>query len=147
MLQLINVFMRIIQNTLSLHAVFCSAARFLVIILYRLWYIIMDNETDIRFINTHSESDGRADHLYIFIQELILSVRTKLTIKAGVISNRFHSVSHKNGSKLFRGLSIQPINNTTLRLHPLNEANNTFVSLRLFDLRLDLIIQVWPVER
>ena len=146
-LQLGNIFVRVIQYTEPFHTVSSGTAGFLVIVLYRLRNIKMDHIPDIRFIDPHPEGNGGHDHLYIFVQELVLPFGTQFLVKAGMVCHGFDLVGYQDLGQLFSGFTVQCINDPALAFMAGNEFDNAFDGLVFRDLGLDLIIEIRPVKR
>src|SRR5690606_4022954 len=68
-----NIFMRIIQDTLSFQTISSGPAGFLIIVFNTFRNVIMDNETNIGFVNTHSECNGSHNYLNLFTHKLVLA--------------------------------------------------------------------------
>ena len=86
------VFITIECKTVSFATVTARSSSFLVVAFNTFWNIIMNNETNIRFVNSHSKSDCRNHHIYIFHQEHILMFYAGFAIKASVIGYSFNTV-------------------------------------------------------
>src|SRR5882672_2521170 len=106
----------------------------------------MNDKTDIRLVNTHSECDRCTDHLYLLTQELVLPVRAQLAVKSGMISHGLDAIRHQDICQFLSGLAVQCINDAALGLHSLDKADNTFVGLGFLDLRKDLVKEIIPVK-
>ena len=63
---------RIEQERVALQPVPPGTSDLLVIVLDASRHIVMDNPTDIAFINSHTEGYSRADNLYAVIDEIVL---------------------------------------------------------------------------
>ena len=72
----------------------------------------MNYKSDIWFIDSHSERDGRYDHLDVFTQKLILPLRSCFAIDASVISNSFNVIFLEEFRQLFSCFSVRSINDS-----------------------------------
>ena len=57
------------QHAFARQAVAPGAAGFLIVALQILWQIVMHDETDVRFVNSHPEGNGRRDHAHVVAQK------------------------------------------------------------------------------
>ena len=78
---------------------------------------------------------------------MVLSVSPQLTVKPGMISDSFYSVSHQHFRQLFCGLTVKGVDDAAFAFVLLNKTDNTFIGLLQVDLGLDLVIKIWPVKR
>ena len=72
-------------------------ARFLVIAFDVLGQIVMDDETDIGFVDAHAEGDRRADDPHLIPQECILIVRTFFGGQPSMVGQRLDAVLSQFG--------------------------------------------------
>ncbi len=119
-----------------------GTARFLVIILDRLWNIIMDHKPDIGFVDPHSKCNGGDDHLGIFIQEKILPLRSQLAIEPGMIGHSLNAIGNQHIGQFLGGFAVQCINDPALAFILNNKTNNILDRLVFFYLGLDLVIKI-----
>ncbi|MNE59257.1 hypothetical protein D3C80_1543430 [compost metagenome] len=78
--ELINIFLVIKGNAITLTTITTGTARFLIISLHAFWHVVMDHKTNIRFIDTHTKGNSCNNNLHIFHQELILGGSTSISI-------------------------------------------------------------------
>ncbi len=93
-LQLGDVFMRIIQDTVAFQSIPAGTTRLLVIVLYGLGYIKVNDEPDIRLIDAHSKSNGGYDHLYVFVEEQVLPFGPELAVQSRVVGNGLNAIGN-----------------------------------------------------
>ena len=84
--QFLEIFIGIKGNTITLSPITTSPACLLVITFKTLRYIIMDNKSDIWFINAHTESYGSHNDIDFFHQKIILRFRTGCRIHSSMVS-------------------------------------------------------------
>src|SRR5262244_1244297 len=118
--------MGILENAFPFHSIPPGATGFLVIIFYALGNIIMNNEPDVRFIDTHTKRDSGNNYLYIFIEKLILPFGSDLTVDPGMISNRLNIIFLKKFSELFCCFSICCVDDPTLPFILTDESHQAF---------------------
>ena len=69
----------------------------------------MDDESHIRLIDSHSERDGRHDHVDFFHKELVLILGTCLGIKSGMIWCSLYSVDIQQLGEFFDLFSAEAV--------------------------------------
>src|SRR5882762_1193121 len=69
-------------------AVAAGAARFLIVAFEALGQVVVNHPADVRFVDAHSEGDGRDDHLHIVANERFLIVAPGLRLESGVTGSR-----------------------------------------------------------
>src|SRR5688572_10213187 len=117
--------MRIIQDTFSFHSISACPSGFLVIVLYALGNVIMDNKPYIQLIDAHTESNRCHDHLDILVKEHILPLGAQFTVEARMISDRLNIVSHQHTRQLFSGLPVKGIDDAAFVFILKNESYDT----------------------
>src|SRR5438876_1110412 len=80
------------QHTLAGQSVTARASRFLIITFDVLRQIVMDDKTDIRLVDPHSERDRGCDHARVVAKKLFLVSCPFLRFQARVIWLRFDSI-------------------------------------------------------
>ena len=73
------------QNTLAGQPVASRPPRFLIIAFNCFGQIVVDDKTDVGFVDTHPESDRRNNGGYLVMDELLLGIPAKGTIQPGVV--------------------------------------------------------------
>ena len=104
-IKLLQVLIRIKGQTDTLATITTSTTGFLIIAFQRLWYVVMDHKTHIRFIDTHTKGNSCHNNVDILHQELILSIRTCVRIQSCVIGGSLDIISTQNSSQLLHLLS------------------------------------------
>src|SRR5688500_9082290 len=107
----------------------------------------MDHETNIRFINTHSERYCGNDHLNIFIHEQVLALSPLLSIYPCMICNGLDIVLLQQLCKFFSRFTVGGIDYPGLAFILAYKFYNALQCLFFLDLRLNLIIKVRTVKR
>ena len=84
-LELCNIGPRKEQQRVALQAVAARTAGFLIVALDILRQVHMDDESHIRFVDAHPESDRRDDDLHVVVDEMLLIAFARLFVESGVI--------------------------------------------------------------
>ena len=145
LLQFSEVFTGIEGDTYTLASITSGSTRFLIIAFQALGYIIMNNKTDIRFIDTHSEGDSSNNDINTLHQKIILGLRTGSRIKTGMIRSRFDFIGFQYLCQFLYFLTGETIDNTTLSFVLTNKHDDLTIDILV--LRAHLIIQVRAVKR
>ncbi|MNX54453.1 hypothetical protein D3C86_851810 [compost metagenome] len=124
--QFLNIFLRIESQTITIAPIAASTASFLVVAFHRFWNIMVDNITDIRFVNPHTKGDCRNNHFHILHQEFILRIGPCFSIKTCMVWQRFNTVQVQHLAYFFNFLSAQAINNTSFARFCLDKTYNFF---------------------
>src|SRR5574344_1272114 len=140
-----QVLLRVEGKTLTLSSVSASPARLLVIFLYALGYIIMDDIPHIGFINTHAKSNRGHYDLHPFHQEVILIVRTGDRIHTCMIGQGTDAIYPQRLGKLIHLLAAETIHDARLAWLRLDKLDD--FSVYVLRLGPNLIIEVWTIER
>ena len=82
---LFDVLVAVKCQTVAFAAVASCAAGFLIVALKALGYVMVYNETHVRFVYAHSESYGGNYHVHIFHKECILVLRACFCVQSGVV--------------------------------------------------------------
>ena len=104
----------------------------------------MHYETHVRFVDTHTESDGCHDDLHFLHEEGILVGRTRGSIHSGVVGTSRDAVYLEHLRQIFHFLARETIYYTALTLHAPDVANEVFV--HIFRLRPYFVVEVGTVE-
>ena len=104
----------------------------------------MNHITDIRLVDTHTESDRSHDHIRLFHQEGILIGGTYLRIHSRMVRQRLYPVGFQDVGKFLHLFTAQTIYDTRFTLVGFNILNDLAVYIRSF--RTNLIIQIRAVE-
>ena len=145
LLELLQVFIGIESNTLPFSSISSGTSGLLVISFQTFGNIIMDNITHIRFVNTHTKSNGSYNHINFFHQEIILVLCSCSRIHSGMIGTGIDSVCLQDFSKFLHFLPAQAIDNAWLFGIVLNELDD--VPVYICSLGAYLIIEIRAVER
>ena len=145
LLQFSEVFTGIEGDTYTLASITSGSTRFLIITFQALGYIIMNNKTDIRFIDTHSEGDSSNNDINTLHQKIILGLRTGSRIKTGMIRSRLDFIGFQHLCQFLYFLAGKTIDNATLAFVLTNKHDNLTIDILV--LLSHLIIQVRAVKR
>ena len=80
------------QQTFARQPVASGAARLLVVALDVLRQIVMNHESDIRFVDAHAERNGGANHADFIAQKQFLVAGAVVGLQAGVIRRGLHAI-------------------------------------------------------
>ena len=89
-----------------------APACFLIIPFKRLWHVVMDHETHIGLVNTHSESNGSDNNIDAFKQESVLISRTCRRIHSRMICQRLYIVHLQQFGQFLDLFTAQTIYNS-----------------------------------
>ena len=131
-------------DTLTFAAVAACTACLLIVPLQTLWNIIMYHKTDIRLVDTHTESNRSYDHLAFLHQKSILVRAAGRCIHAGVVCAGADTVHLQHLRQILYFLPRQTIYNAALAFHAADVTNQVFIYIR--GLRPYFVIQVRTVE-
>src|SRR5260221_13602964 len=106
----------------------------------------MNDESDVRFVDTHSEGYRSYDDLHVLVEEKVLPFCPELAVQTSVVGYRLDAIGHKHVCQLFCRLPVERIDNTAFAFLLNDITDNAFNGLVLLDLRLDLVIKIGPVE-
>ena len=104
----------------------------------------MDDISDIRLVDAHSEGYCGDNHVHILHKEAVLILRPYLSIQPGVIWNSLYTVDNQHIGKFFNLLSAEAVYNSGLPRILLYVFYDIPVRIHLVP---DLVIEVRPVER
>ena len=117
--------------------------RFLIITLDVLRQIVMNNETDIRFVDPHSERDRCRDHACIVAQKLLLMFCSIRRLEPRMIWLRFDSIGIQLCCQRIRCPSARTINDAAFVRPAANQLEHLFVGRRFWN---DAVGQVCTIE-
>src|SRR5205814_5303161 len=100
------------QLTFTGQAIASGPSRFLIITFDVLRQIVMNNKTDIRFVDPHSERNRRRDHARVVAQKKFLMFCPLFRLESGVIGLRFDSIVVQFCRKRISSLSARAITNS-----------------------------------
>ena len=144
LIEFLQILIRIESDTQSLATIATCTTSLLIIAFQRLGDIIMDHETDIGFVNTHTKGNSRYDHIDVLHQEIILRLRSGGGIQSCMIGSGFDFIGFQDSRQFFHLLPRQAIDNAALARMLLNELDN--ILIHLLGLGTHLIIKVRTVE-
>ena len=107
--ELLDVLVAIECYALPFLAIPASSSGLLIIAFYTLRDIIVDDKAHIRLVNTHSECNGRNNHIYLLHEESILIVSAGLGVQAGMIRRSLYSIYIKKFGQFFHFLATEAI--------------------------------------
>ena len=116
LLQLAQVMGREESQTDTLAAITTGTPRLLIITLQTLGNIIMNNITYVRFVNAHTESDGRYNDIYALHQEVVLCFGPLCRLHAGMISASRDVIGAQHLGQLLHTTTTQTIDDAALAL-------------------------------
>ena len=145
LVKFVEILMTIEGKTDALAPVSAGTSGLLVITFEALGDIIMNNETDIGFVNAHTESNGCYDNIYLLHKEVILRLRACGSIKSCMICCCLDVVSSKNIGKIFHLLTRETIYDTALARMLANKTY--YILIYILCLGSYLVIEIWTVER
>ena len=116
LLQLAQVMGREESQTDTLAAITTGTPRLLIITLQTLGNIIMNNVTYVRFVNAHTESDGRHNDIYALHQEVVLCFGPLCRLHAGMISASRDVIGAQHLGQLLHTTTTQTIDDAALAL-------------------------------
>src|SRR5690606_1390956 len=143
LLKLLNILVAIECNTTTFTSIPTGTTCFLIITLKTLGHIIVDNDTHVRLINTHTKGNGSNNHVNLFIQKLILVGCPCCSIHSGMVGQSLYTIHNQKFCKLFNLLPAKAVDYTRLSRILLQHLDNLF---RCINLRPYLIVKVGPVE-
>ena len=134
-----------IESKAHAFATIASGTSCLLIIAFKtLGDVVMNNETHIGFVDTHTKGYCRHDNIYLLHQEIILSLGTRCSVKTGMIGSRLDIVGTEDIGKILHFLARETIYDSALSLMLADEADNVLIDV--FCLRSHLIVEVGTVE-
>src|SRR5690606_20056913 len=139
----LNIFGIVESKADSLATVPSGTSGFLIITLQRLWNIVMNHEAHVRFVYTHSESNGSHDDVGLLHQELILIGNPGFLVQTCMIWEGIDAVYLKQLCKLLHFTSAETVNDTGFSFMLVNKANDLLVDIHF---RSYLIKQVGSVK-
>ena len=137
--------MTIKSETHSLATITSGATCLLIISLKTLGNVVVDDETHIRFVDTHTEGYRCHNDIYLLHQKVVLCLRACCSIKTGMIGSSLDIVGTENVGKILYLLAREAIDNTALALMLADKTHN--ILIHVLGLRPYLIVEVRTVER
>ena len=111
-LKFLDILITVEGYTLSFLTVSAGASRLLIISFDTLRNVIVDHKADIRLVNTHSESNGRNNHIYILHKEGVLIVSTGLGIQTRMVWSSLYSIDIQKFCKFLHLLAAKTVYDT-----------------------------------
>lgn len=105
----------------------------------------MDDKADIRFVNTHTESDGGNDDIYLLHQEVVLCLGSECRVKTRMIRLCLDIIGTQYLRQFLYLFTRETVDDTALPRVLLDKLNDILVNI--LGLRTYLIIQVRTIER
>ena len=103
----------------------------------------MDDETDVRLVDSHAECYGSDNDVYLFHEELVLVLGPGLGIQAGMVRQRLDSVDGEYLRHFLHLLAAQTVDDARLSGILADETDDILLRLHLV---ADFVIQVGPIE-
>ena len=104
----------------------------------------MDDETDIGFVDTHTEGDSGHNHLRFFHQEGVLVFHARLGIQTCMVGECADFVHLQETGKFFHLFATETVHNTRFSRMVFDEFDNFFVDILRF--LPDFIIEIGTIE-
>ena len=89
----------------------------------------MNNPSDIRFVNSHTKSNGGAYYLNTVINEVILSLVPMLRRQSGMVDTASDSLLLQHLCYSFRFITAHTINDSTFFSVAMDKLQNRFILL------------------
>ena len=144
LVQFADILITIVCDADAFLAVTARPSGFLIIAFQTSRDVVVDDKTHIRLVDSHSECNGRHDHVHILHQKTVLVLGPDLGVQACVIRHGTYSVDYQHLSKLFDFLAAEAIYDSSLARILFYIADDVLVRLHLVTY---LVIKVRPVER
>ena len=142
-LKFLDVLVAVICDAVRQLAISSGAAGLLVISLNALGNVVVDHETDVRLVDTHSEGNRGDDDVHIFHQETVLVFRSRLGIQSRMVGKGAYPIDGQETGSLFHLLPAKTVDNPGLARMLLDIANDVFLGVHLVP---HFIVEVRPVE-
>ena len=147
LLQLLQVLIAVESYTLSFAAVTTSSTCLLIIAFQTLGDIIVDDKTDVGFVDTHAKSNGSHDDVDVFLQEIVLRLTAGGRVETGMIGSRLDVVGTKHGGQFLHLLARKTVDDAALAGILPDELHDLHIGgIVAAGLLSDFIIEVWTVE-
>ena len=144
LVEFLEIFIRIEGDTQSLSPISTGTSSLLIISFQGLRNVIMDDKADIRFVNTHTESDGGNDDIYLLHQEVVLCLGAECRVKTRMIRLCLDIIGTQYLRQFLYLFTGETVDNTALPRVLLDKLNDILVNILGF--RTYLIIQVRTIE-
>ena len=141
--ELLNILVAVKGDAAALAAVAARTPRLLVIPLQALGNIVMDDETDVGFVNTHAESYRRHDDIGLLHQEGILIPRPCGGIHSRMVRQGLDAVGDEQFSQLLDLLAAETVDDARLPFVLFDILDNFAGDV---DFRTYLVKQIGTVE-
>ena len=142
--ELADILVAVVGDAAAFLAVTSGTSCLLVIALYALGDVVVDDETHVGLVDTHAEGYGSDYHVDLLHQEGVLVLRAGLGVKAGMVGARLYVVDTQQFGKLLDLLAAEAVDDAGLAGILLDVSDD--VLLRI-DLVADLVEKVGTVER
>ena len=103
----------------------------------------MDDEADVRLVNTHAEGDGGDNDVNLLRKEKVLVLRAGFGVQAGMVRTRLDTVDGQQLGHFLHLLAAEAVDDAALAGILTDEADDIFLRLHLV---AHLIIKVGPIE-
>ena len=140
-----NVFIIVKRDAIAFTAVTTGTSRLLIIAFKTLRDVVVNHETHIRFVNTHSESYRSHNHVDFLHKELVLILTTCLAVETGMVRQCLDSVNLKSFSEFLNFFTAKCVNDSRFSRIVFDIFYNVFYNI--FCLGSYLIIKIRTVER
>ena len=145
LIQFRKILMTIESQTDALTTITAGTTGLLIIAFERLRYVVMDHETHVGLVDTHTKGDGGNDNIDSLHKEVVLRLRAGSAVKTGMIGSRLDIISTEHLGQVLHLLARQAIDDATLAWMLLDKAHDILVNL--LGLGTYLVIEVGTVER
>ncbi len=142
--QFTQVLMGIEGDADTLSAISSSTSRLLVIALQALGDVVMDDETHVGLVDTHTKGDGGDDDIKAFHEEVVLCLRTSSRVKSSMIRCRLDIIRPQYLCEFLHLLAGKTIDDTALSRMLTDEHDNLAVNVLV--LGAYLVIEVGTIE-
>ena len=143
LLEFLDILVAVVCDALGILPVPACTPGLLIVSLDALRNVVMDDETDVRLVDTHAERNGGDDHVHILHQEAVLVLRPCPGIQSRMVRKSFYSVNIQKVRNLFHLLPAEAVYDARLARILLDVTDYVFLR---FNLVPDFVAQVRTVE-
>ena len=146
LLQFVQVLLGVEHDAEPLFSVAPGTAGLLIITFKALRNVIMDYETHIRFVDSHTEGNRCHNDIQFLHEEVVLCPGACLGVESGMIGCGLYVIGLQDGGQFFHFLARQAVDDTALASMLLDELDDLPVGIVVALLRPHLVVQVRTVE-
>ena len=143
-LELVQVFVGVEGYADALASIPACASGLLVVSLQALGYVVVEDESHVGLVDAHAEGYGGHDDIDALHEEVVLGLRARGAVEAGMIGRRLDVVGLELGRQFFYRLARETVDDTALARVLLDKEHNLLVDL--LGLGSHLVVEVGPVE-